>query len=69
MDFIKALNPNYDPLQGAKFIGGRIEKLMAHFPTIMEVLVEKKAILVSKFPQKAENILKELASKPMINPG
>jgi hypothetical protein len=69
MDFIKALDKGYDPLQGPKFTGDRVNKLMAHFPAIMEALAEKKIVLISKFPKQAGRILKEMASKPVINPG
>ena len=42
MDFISNFDKQYDPLADCKLMGDRINKLMTHFASIMEVLNEKK---------------------------
>lgn len=69
MDFIKALDKNYDPLEGPKFMGDKIEKLMTHFATIMETLEKKKVNLMKGYQEKDGNILEDLIRNPTINLG
>ena len=46
MDFVSSFDRQYDPLGDYKLLGDRVNKLMTHFVTIMEVLNEKKTILI-----------------------
>ena len=69
MDFISNFDKQYDPLADCKLMGDRINKLMTHFASIMEVLNEKKTILIRDNPDKAKEILNKLAIKPVVNPG
>ena len=41
---------------------------MTHFATIMEVLNEKKTILIKNNPNKARETLDKIDSKPIVNP-
>ena len=50
-------------------LGDRFNKLMIHFVAIMEVLNEKKSILIKNNPNRAREKFDRIASKPMINPG
>ena len=68
MDFISSFDKQYDPLAECKLIGDRINKLMTHFSSIMEVLNEKKTILMRNNPDRAKETLNKLAIKPVVNP-
>ena len=50
-------------------MGDRINKLMTHFAAIMEVLNEKKTILIKNNPEKAREVLSKIANKPVASPG
>ena len=50
-------------------MGDRINKLMTHFATIMEVLNEKKTILIKNNPKKAREVLSKIENKLVVNPG
>ena len=50
-------------------MGDRINKLMTYFAVIMEVLNEKKTILIRDNPDKVKEILNNLAIKPVVNLG
>ena len=69
MDFVSNFDKQYNLLVDCKSMGDRVNKLMTHFSTIMEVLNEKKAILIKNNPDKAREVLNKLASKPVVNPG
>ena len=69
MDFISNFDKQYDPLAECKLIGDRINKLMTHFASIMEVLNEKKTTLMRNNPDRAKETLNKLAIKPVVNPG
>ena len=69
MDFVSSFDKQYDPLADCKLIGDRLNKLTTHFSTIMEVLNEKKAILIKNNPEKAREVLNKLASKLVVNLG
>ena len=69
MDFISSFDKQYDPLADCKLMRDRVNKLMTHFATIMEVLNEKKTILIKNNPNKAREILNKLAIKLMVNLG
>ena len=68
MDFVSNFDRKYDPLGDCKLLGDRVNKLMTHFATIMEVLNEKKTILIKNNSNKAKEILDEIASRPVVNP-
>ena len=69
MDFVSNFDKQYDPLEDCKLMGDGINKLMTHFATIMEVLNEKKIILIKNNPEEAREVLSKIANKPMVNPG
>ena len=69
MDFASSFHKQYDPLVDCKLMGDRVNKLMTHFVAIMEVLNEKKAILIKNNSENAREVLNKLVSKPMVNPG
>ena len=68
MDFVSSFDRQYDPLGDCKLLGDRVNKLMTHFATIMEVLNEKKTILIRDNPNRAREILDRISSKLVINP-
>ena len=68
MDFVSSFDRQYDPLGDYKVLGYRVNKLMTHFATIMEVLNEKKLVLIKNNPNRAREILDRIASKQVINP-
>ena len=69
MDFVSSFDRQYDPLGDCKLLGDRVNKLMTHFAAIMEVLNEKKTILIKNNADKAREILDKIASKPVVNLG
>ena len=69
MDFISSFDKQYDPLAECKLMGDRINKLMTHFAAIMEVLNEKKTILMKNNSDRAKETLNKLAIKLVVNPG
>ena len=56
MDFIFVFDRQYDPLGDSKLLGDRVNKLMTHFAAIMEVLIEKKSILIKNNLDKAKEV-------------
>ena len=68
MDFVSSFDKQYDPLGDYKLLGDRINKLMTHFAAIMEVLNEKKTILIKNNPEKAREIFDKIENKPVVNP-
>ena len=69
MDFLSSFDKQYDLLGDYKLLGDRINKLMTHFATIMEVLNDKKTILIKINPEKAREVLDKIANKLVFNPG
>ena len=69
MDFVSSFDKQYDPLADCKLMGDRVNKQMTHFSSIMEVLNEKKTILIKNNLDKAREFLNKLAIKPVVNPG
>ena len=67
MDFVSNFDKQYDPLVDCKLMEDKVNKLMTHFAAIMEVLYEKKAILIKNNPDKAREVLNKLASKLVVN--
>ena len=59
MNFVSFFYKKYDPLGDYKLLGDRVNKLMTHFAIIMEVLNEKKSILIRNNPDKAREFLIE----------
>ena len=68
MDFVSSFDKQYDPLGDCKLLGDRINKLMTHFSAIMEVLNDKKTILIRNNPKTAKEILDKIENKPVVNP-
>ena len=68
MDFVSFFDKQYDPLGDCKMLGDRVNKLMIHFAAIMEVLNEKKSILIKNNPDRAIEVLDRIANKLVVNP-
>ena len=54
MDFVSSFDKQYDPLGDYQLLDDRVNKLMTHFTTIMEVLNGKKTILIRNNPYRAK---------------
>ena len=68
MDFVSIFDKKYDPLGDYKMLSDRVNKLKTHFATIVEVLNEKKSILIKNNPDRAREALDRIENKLVVNP-
>ena len=67
MDFVSFFDKQYHPLKDYKLLGDRVNKLMIHFSSNMEVLNEKKLVLIKNNLDSTREILDRITSKLVIN--
>ena len=69
MDFIHCFDADYSPLGNVVTIVDRINKLMLTFPETMEMMNEKKKILISSFPDRVKKVTRKIGFTPSIGAG